>query len=141
MSLLKPFSTDYTSKYFDLGMLLLRITFGGLMLWNHGWGKMAKLFGDDPIRFADVFGIGMGPSLTLAVFSEVLCALLIVIGLGTRLASIPLIITMLVAIFVIHWADPFGDKEMAILYLIPYVTILLMGPGKYSIDSMINKKA
>ena len=141
MSLLKPFKTDYESGHFDIAMLLLRLTFGGLMLLNHGWGKMIKLFTEDPIRFADPIGIGMAPSLALTVFAEALCAFLIVIGLGTRLATIPLIITMLVAVFVIHWADPFGDKEMALLYLIPYLAILLMGPGKISLDSMIKSKS
>ena len=141
MSLLKPFKTDYESGHFDIAMLLLRLTFGGLMLLNHGWGKMMKLFADDPIKFADPIGIGMAPSLALTVFAEALCAFLIVIGLGTRLATIPLIITMLVAVFIIHWADPFGDKEMALLYLIPYLAILLLGPGKISLDSMIKPKA
>ena len=141
MSLLKPFRTDYESGHFDIAMLLMRLTFGGLMLVNHGWGKMIKLFSEDPIRFADPIGIGMAPSLGLTVFAEALCALLIVVGLGTRLATIPLIITMLVAVFVIHWADPFGDKEMALLYLIPYLAILLLGPGKFSLDSLIKSKS
>jgi len=141
MSLLKPFKTDYESGHFDMAMLLLRLTFGGLMLLNHGWGKMIKLFAEGPVKFADPIGIGMGPSLALTVFAEALCAFLIVIGLGTRLATIPLIITMLVAVFVIHWADPFGDKEMALLYLVPYLAILLLGPGKLSLDSLIKRKS
>ena len=102
---------------------------------------MIKLFTQDPIKFADPIGIGMGSSLALTVFAEVLCAFLIMIGLGTRLATIPLIITMLVAVFVIHWADPFGDKEMALLYLIPYLAILFLGPGKISLDSIIKSKS
>lgn len=124
----------------DIGLLLLRLTFGGLMLINHGWGKMLTLFGDNPIQFADPIGIGATPSLALAVFAEVLCALLIVLGLFTRLAVIPLIVTMLVAVFVVHISDPFKKMEMAILYLIPFVVLLLNGGGRYALDAVFFNK-
>ena len=101
---------------------------------------MDKLFNGDPTKFADPFGIGTPASLGLTVFAEVLCAVLIVVGLFTRWAVIPLIVTMLVAIFVIHIDDPFKKMEMAILYLIPYVALYLMGPGKYSVDGMVRNK-
>lgn len=120
----------------DIGLLLLRLTFGGLMLINHGWSKMMTLFGDDPIQFADPIGIGATPSLALAVFAEVLCAFLVVIGLFTRLAVIPLIVTMLVAVFVVHISDPFKKMEMAILYLIPFIVLLLNGGGRYALDAV-----
>lgn len=124
---------------FDVGLLLLRVTFGGLMLINHGWGKMMKLLGDDPIQFADPIGIGETASLALTVFAEVICAALITIGFLTRWAIIPLIITMLVAIFIVHISDPFKKMEMAILYLIPYVVLWMNGAGKYSVDALLKK--
>lgn len=123
----------------DLVLLLLRLTFGGLMLFNHGWKKMLRLFGDEPIKFADPFGLGMEATLALAVFAEILCAALLMLGLFSRWVVIPLIITMLVAVFVIHWTDPFGKKEMALLYLVPYIGILLMGAGRYSLDYMLGR--
>jgi len=123
----------------DISLLLLRVTFGGLMLINHGWGKMMKFFGDDPIKFADPIGVGETASLALAVFAEVICAVLIVMGFLTRWAVIPLIITMLVAVFIVHISDPFKKMEMGILYLIPYVVIWMNGAGKYSIDSLMKK--
>ena len=128
------------NKNIDIALLLLRITFGGLMLINHGWGKMLKLFGDDPIKFADPFGIGAPASLGLTVFAEVLCAVLLVIGLFTRWAAIPLIITMLVAIFIIHIDDPFAKMEKAILFLTAYLAIGFAGSGWYSIDAQIRNK-
>jgi putative oxidoreductase len=124
----------------DISLLLLRLTFGGLMLINHGWGKMLKLFGDDPIQFADPIGIGATPSLALAVFAEVLCAALLIIGLFTRLSVIPLIITMFVAAFVVHISDPFPKMESALLYLIPYIVLLLLGAGRFSLDALIRNK-
>ncbi len=124
----------------SVGLLLLRLFFGGIMLFQHGIPKLMKLLEGAPYKFADVFGLGTGISLSLAVFSELLCAFLILIGLFTRLSSVPLIITMVIAAFLIHGSDPFGDKELAILYLIAYLCIFLLGPGKYSIDHRIGKE-
>lgn len=123
----------------DLASLILRIAFGGLMLINHGWSKMLKLFGDAPIKFADPFGLGADISLGLAVFAEVLCAALIIIGLRTRLALVPLIFTMIVAVFVIHIDDPLKKMESGIIYGAAYVAISLIGPGKYSLDGLLRK--
>lgn len=119
----------------DISLLLLRLTFGGAMLYGHGWGKLMRFFGDDPIKFADPFGMGVVPSLALATFAEFFCAILIIFGAFTRYAVIPLIITMAVALFYVHLADPFGRQEKALLYLIPYVCLFLTGAGKYSVDA------
>ena len=105
------------------------------MLYGHGWGKLLRLFGDDPIKFSDPFGIGPPASLALVVFAELFCAFLIAIGLFTRQAAIPLIITMLVAIFYAHLGDPFPKIEKALMYLTAYVSLLLTGPGWYSLDA------
>ena len=123
----------------DWALLILRIVFGGFMLFGHGWGKLMKLFGDDPIKFANPFGIGEGATLGLTVFAEAFCALLILIGFKSKWASIPLIITMLVAAFMIHGSDPFGKKELALIYLAGYIVIALLGSGKFSVDHLLKK--
>lgn len=138
MKLVNPFGFATNGRLTDLSLLLLRITFGGLMLINHGLGKMNKLMAGGEIKFATVMGMGPKMSLTMAVFAEVVCAAMVVFGLFTRLAVIPLIITMLVAIFVIHISDPFKKMEMAILYLIPYLVLFWNGSGKYSVDEFIS---
>ncbi|MEO1263368.1 MAG: DoxX family protein [Bacteroidota bacterium] len=127
------------SKNTDLALLLLRLTFGGLMLFNHGWGKMVKLFTGDPTKFADLFGLGAPVCLGLTTFAEVLCSALVVIGLFTRWAVVPLIITMLVAVFVVHIDDPFKKMEMGLLYLTAFTAIGLAGPGWYSVDAQMRK--
>lgn len=124
-----------TSKNTDIALLLLRLTFGGAMVYGHGWGKLLRLFGDDPIKFSDPFGIGPAASLALVVFAEFFCALLLFFGLLTRQATIPLIITMLVAIFYAHAGDPFSKIEKALLFLTVYVSLFLTGPGWYSLDA------
>ena len=139
MNLVNHLGFKEDGRLTDFSLLLLRLCFGGLMLVNHGMGKFYKLFGDDPIKFGDPLGIGMEASLGLAVFAEVLCAGLLVIGLFTRLAAIPLVITMLVAAFIVHGGDPLKKMEMALLYLIPYLVLLFNGAGRYSIDELIEK--
>ncbi len=137
MNLVNPLGFQEDGRLTDLSLLLLRICFGGLMLVNHGMGKFYKLFGDDPIKFGDPLGIGMEASLGLAVFAEVLCAGLLVIGLFTRLAAVPLVITMFVAAFIVHGGDPLKKMEMALLYLVPYMVLMFSGAGRYSVDEYI----
>ena len=116
----------------DWAALLLRIIGGGFML-THGIPKFMKLISGD-LSFGNPIGIGEEASLILTILAEFVCAILILIGYKTRLAAIPLIITMLVAAFIVHGSDPFGEKEMALIYLIIYSAIYALGPGKYSID-------
>lgn len=127
-------------KKTDIALLLLRLYVGFAMFYGHGLRKFNKLFGDEEITFADPFGIGPAPSLALAVFAEVLCSVLIAFGLFTRLSTIPLIITMLVAWLFVHFSDPFGDQELPVFYLISYIVLFLQGPGWYSLDSLMNRK-
>ena len=125
----KPFAQD-------LGLLSLRLSAGGIMAYSHGWGKLQSLMAGD-MGFADPIGVGEEVSLVLTVFAEFFCGILVALGLFTRAALIPLIITMLVAVFIIHADDPFGKQEFGLLYLIPYVTLFLIGPGKLSVDKQI----
>lgn len=120
----------------DLGLLLLRLMSGGVMVYAHGWGKLQKMLSGD-MGFADPIGIGEEASLVLTVFAEFVCGILIAAGLFTRAALVPSIITMLVAVFIIHGDEPFSDKEHALLFLVPYITLFFTGPGKYSLDKKL----
>ena len=122
------------SKNYQLGLLVLRIGMSGLML-THGIPKLMRLF-EGNMQFANPLGIGSGLSFVLTVIAEVLCPVLIILGLRTRLATIPPIIVMLVAVFIVHWADPMADKEKALLFLTGFLTIALAGGGKYTIKQL-----
>jgi putative oxidoreductase len=89
------------------------------------------------MQFADPIGVGPKLSLILTVFAEVLCSILIFIGLATRLAAVPLIINMLVAVFIVHGKDIIGKKELPLLYLLIYITIAFSGAGKFSLDNIL----
>ena len=131
----------------DLALLINRVIFGLFIVFGHGWGKLMRLL-DGDIQFSGVFGLPPVVNLLLAVFAEVVCGLALILGFQTRWAAIPLILTMMVAAFVVHAAHPFfmanaaggGSKELAILFLAGFLLSFMLGGGKYTIDYLIFKK-
>ena len=98
-------STANSTILYDTALLLVRITVSCLVM-THGLQKLTLLLGNTPVEFPDPIGIGAVPSLILAVFAEVVCSFLIIIGVATRFSCIPLIITMLGTIFYVHAGEP-----------------------------------
>jgi len=120
----------------DAGLLFLRVGLGATMMLAHGWGKLTS-YGEKADSFPDPLGVGSPLSMALAVFAEFFCSLLLIAGLGTRLAAANLIVTMAVAFFLVHGDDPWQRKELAFVYLLPYVALFLTGPGRWSCDALI----
>ncbi len=116
----------------DIGLAVLRI-FPSIFMLTHGWPKLNRLI-DGNFEFPDPIGIGSSPTLFLAVIGEFICPILIIIGFKTRWAALPSAITMFVAAFIHHRGDPFADKEKALLFLVIFIVIMLLGPGRFSID-------
>ncbi|MFT3911343.1 MAG: DoxX family protein [Ferruginibacter sp.] len=133
----KLLSTNYSAGAFNAAMLFLRLIVG-MLIMKHGYDKLIH-FGDYSSKFMNFMGIGQTMSLALVVFAEFFCGLFLILGLFTRLASIPLLITMCVIIFKIADIDIFGKAESATLYGAAFLTILLLGPGKISVDGMTGK--
>jgi putative oxidoreductase len=133
------FQTAVNTNHLDYIILLLRITVAVFMI-THAIPKMNKLMAGGEIQFSDPLGMGPTVSLVLAVFAELICSILIGFGFLTRLATLPLIITMAVAAFIVHAGDPFKQKELALMYLVLYIVLFFIGSGKYSIDYFISKK-
>jgi putative oxidoreductase len=131
-------STGYSEWAFNLAMLALRVVPGVMILIIHGLEKIQN-FNTLAGSFYSFMGLGHRTSLVLAIFSEVFCSLFVILGLFTRLSVIPLLITMLVAIFGFNAGKPWGDSEMAYMYLVSYFVLLLCGPGKISVDGMMSK--
>lgn len=130
-------STNYSAGAFNVAMLILRVSFGVLMIPN-GYNKLVH-FADMKGKMMNFLGIGSATSLVLVIFAEFFCASLLVLGIFSRLVVIPLIITMLVAVFEAHKGLIFGEAGHAFMFLIGYFVILLVGPGKISVDGMIGK--
>lgn len=133
----KLLSTKYSAGAFSTAMLVLRLGVGILMLM-HGYDKLLH-FKQYQGTFMNFMGIGSTMSLALVVFAEFFCSLFLILGLFTRLATIPLIIDTCVMVFMAHKGDVFGKGETAALYLISYIVILFVGPGRASVDSIIGK--
>ena len=117
----------------NIALLILRVVFAGSMLYGHGLGKFNKLIQGD-LSFSNPIGIGEAPTLILAVFSEFLAPIFIIFGYKTKFFSFFPAATMFIAAFVVHWGDPFGRVEKALLFLTVFVILMMTGPGKYSID-------
>lgn len=122
----------------DMGFLVLRVGFAATLL-THGWAKFSGYSGMAE-TFPDPVGVGSRAGLALVILAEFFCPLLIILGLATRLATIPVIITMTVAFAIVHGADPFKVKELALLYLMAYAVILVGGAGRFSVDGCLMKK-
>jgi putative oxidoreductase len=122
----------------DLGILLLRLVFGGLFIYI-GFQKIEHYHLYLPM-FKDYTGLGIKTSYNLVIFAEFFCGILVTIGLLTRLAVIPIFITMIVVFFVALKDKGFNDKQLALLLLILSLVIFVLGSGKYSADSLLFKK-
>jgi len=133
----RVFSVKFSETQVNVGLFLLRLSIGILMA-HHGYSKLTKFQEIEP-KFMEFLGLSKGISLALTIGAELFCSLLLVAGLLTRLAVIPLIIAMSVAVFKAHNGDIFGDGEHALMYLVVYVVLLITGPGKYSADGFIFK--
>jgi putative oxidoreductase len=124
------------AAFIDVALLVLRVTIGILML-KHGIPKIRKLLSPEPIHFFETFGLSERNSLIAAAFVEVFFSSLLILGLGTRIAVIPLLGTMLIAVFYTLKSHTFDKKEVPILFLLIYITIFFSGSGKFSLDYMI----
>lgn len=125
-----------SERYANLALLILRLFVGGMML-THG---IAKLENYTALRegFPDPIGWGSGLSLVMIILVEVGCSLMIVTGLLTRFAVIPLVFAMIMAMTT-HADMSVSGVELPLLYLGMYVVLFIAGPGKCSIDYLIGK--
>ena len=122
----------------DAGVTLLRLVLGLTMLLAHGVPKLANYLMLSAV-FPDPYGISSTLSLILAIFAEFFCSLLLIFGLLTRPALIPLAFTMFTAFFMVHRADPFLNKELALLYLVGFMVLFITGPGRISLDAIVQE--
>lgn len=124
----------------SVARLVLRVGAGGLLLGAHGWPKLLH-FSERLTSFANPIGLGPEASFILVVFAEVFCSLLVILGLRTRLATVPILIFLAVAVFVQHLHDPWSRKELPLLYIVPFLALLLAGGGRFSLDAALGAAA
>ncbi|MFV0522560.1 MAG: DoxX family protein [Mangrovibacterium sp.] len=122
----------------DIWLLILRVVVSGSML-THGIPKFLNLI-QGKFQFPDPFGMGSELSLILVVGAEFFCSILVLLGILTRWASLPILFTMFIAVFFIHNNDPFQAKELAMLYLLLFGTISVFGSGNYALGKLLGNK-
>lgn len=139
MNLARLIFLEFIPRSADVGLLLLRVWLGLTMLFNHGLGKL-KRFNEIAPHFPDPLSFGSQTSLAIAIFAEVVCSVLLIVGVVTRAALIPLMVTMLVAFIAVHrmqlaaQPSPPGSGELAFVYLAAFAALFIAGPGRFSLE-------
>ncbi|MEO8584226.1 MAG: DoxX family protein [Flavitalea sp.] len=133
----KLLSIRYTAAAFNFALFILRVGAGSLIMM-HGYNKLIH-FQESKRTFMNFMGLGSAVSLGMVTFAEFFCGILVIIGLLTRLATIPIMIAMSVVIIVKSNMDFFGKAEHPTLFFIVFFAILILGPGKASVDGVISK--
>jgi len=135
---LQLFYSNWTVGH-NLGLLVLRLVFGLVLLYGHGFEKMSVIFSGQEIHFRDPIGLGATASYYMAAFAEGICAILLILGLFSRVATLILSINFIV-IFILHAfvvGDGFDILELRFFYLFSFVALTLTGPGRYSLDHLL----
>lgn len=131
------FPKIFRGKGVSLLILVVRVIFG-ILFFTHGVDKMMN-FNSLVDSYPSVFGFGSYMTLMVTIFCEFCCSLFLIAGLLVRIMTIPMIIAMGVAFFDVHDAM-MPEGELALIYFIMFIILFLVGPGRYSIDYLIDKK-
>lgn len=134
---MKLLSTKLSAGAFNAGMLILRVGLAVLMI-PHGYDKLVH-FSNYSKQFINFMGIGVNVSLALTIFAELVCPFLIGIGLLTRVAAFFAAFNMIVAVVKGHNSQIFGEGEHAAMYVVGFLAIMIMGPGRISVDAALGK--
>jgi putative oxidoreductase len=118
------------SRHQDLGLLFLRATGALFLLWVHGLPKVLN-YSEQLTLIEDPFHIGAHVTLLLAIFAEVLCPVLIVAGVWVRLACLPILAVLLIAMVVVHPQWTVFEGQFGWLLLIIFTSVLIAGPGRF----------
>ena len=122
-----------------IGLLLMRLIAGGLLFYGHGLPKLMN-WRERMSTFSDPIGLGPAPGFWLVVFAEVVCSVLVMLGWFTRAACVLPIGFFLIAALIHHAEDPFRQKELALIYMAPFLCLLFTGPGRFSLDARFGPK-
>jgi putative oxidoreductase len=116
-----------------LGLLFLRVSGALFLLWVHGLPKLLN-YSEQLKLIEDPFHLGAQVTLLLAVFAEVLCPLLILAGVLVRLACLPILAVLLIAMLVVHPEWTVFEGQFGWLLLIIFTSILIAGPGRFALS-------
>lgn len=124
----------------DAGLLFARVTGALLVLHVHGLPKLVH-FSDELAHIDDPLHMGRALTLYCAIFAEVLCPVLVALGLLTRLASLPFLFLLLVSMLLVHPDWSIADGQFGWLLIIVFGTIAISGAGRYSLDARLQARS
>ena len=124
-------------RIISLLILALRVFFG-ILFFSHGLDKMIN-FNELSYTYPSVLGFGSYMTLMVSIFCEFACSLFLIAGLLVRITVIPMIAAMAVAFFDIH-DGMFPAGELSLIYLVLFVILYITGPGRYSVDYLIDMR-
>ena len=119
-------------------LLFMRLFFGALF-FMHGLDKLTN-FNALSETYPSVMGLGSYTTLMVTIFCEFACSMFLVVGLLTRVVLIPMVVAMAVAFFDVH-DGMMPEGELALIFMIVFIVLFMTGPGRYSIDYLIDRKA
>lgn len=131
------FPHHFRGKGVSFFILLIRLFFG-VMFFIHGLDKMMN-FSELSEVYPNVLGFGSYMTLMVTIFCEFCCSLFLIAGLLVRIMVLPMIAAMAVAFFDVHDAM-LPQGELSLIYMVVFVMLYVVGPGKYSIDYLIDSK-
>ncbi|MFK3795671.1 DoxX family protein [Pseudomonas sp. NPDC088444] len=117
----------------DLGLLFLRASGALFLLFVHGLPKLLD-FKAQLALIEDPFHMGASLTLCMAIFAEVLCPLLILFGVLTRLACLPILFLLLVALVVVHSEWTVEQGQFGWLLTLIFTSVLIAGPGRLALN-------
>lgn len=120
----------------DAGLFFLRLSASFMLLYVHGWPKLAN-YSAELTRIEDPFGLGATFSLWAAIFAELVCPLFVAAGFFTRIATLPILAVLWVAMLIVHPHWSIAEGQFGWLFLIAFTTIVLCGPGAWSADAYL----
>ena len=121
----------------SLLILALRVFFG-VLFFSHGLDKMIN-FNELSYTYPSVFGFGSYMTLMVSIFAEFACSLFLISGLIVRITVLPMIAAMAVAFFDIH-DGMMPEGELSLIYLILFCILYVTGPGRYSLEYLIDMR-
>lgn len=135
------FTTDVntTKTATDFALCWLRVTGCLMLLFVHGLPKLLH-FGHELGLIEDPFGLGSHLTLSLAIFAEVLCPIFIVLGVLTRLATLPILFLLAVSVIWVHPEWSLAEGQFAWLLLIVFSTIFVAGPGQLALGMSLSRR-
>lgn len=131
------FPQHFRGKGVSFLILILRLFFG-VLFFIHGLGKMMN-FSELSVTYPSVLGLGSYMTLMITIFCEFCCSLFMMAGLLFRIMVLPMIVAMAVAFFDVHDAL-LPEGELALIYLVVFVILYFIGPGRFSVDYLIDMK-